>query len=293
MRFFVFSFSLARASLLPLLFRFFLFFLFLPYRNPIHRPRPPGDPRRPLPDRSDELGAQFVDRSKISGFGSSSPLLPQHLAAVRDRGRARRARAAAAASASASCSYTCIPSSKEPVELPRAGANVNNPPPFHHQGQQSFGHPPGAAEVCVHCLLCLVSSPGVALEGDRGVVDEDGDFKERLVVGFRERKREDEVEKKRKRKKRKGKEMKNDSSLPFPHLPPAPPLAGSSRTPTQTRRWPRPALRKRPPLSSRAWSGFLRPRPCPSPRSSPSRRRAGRWLRARPRSRGLCPCWRP
>ena len=170
------SFSVSLLSLPPL-----SLLSDLPYRDPVHRPGPPGDARRALLDRGDELRGQLVDRREVAGFRRERPLLPQDLAAVGDRRRARgagaaRARAAPASSASAP-SFSAPSSSKEPVELPRARADVNDPPSVHQQRQQSRRHAPRPAVVCVDRLLGLGAAPGVALEGDGGVVDEDGDVK--------------------------------------------------------------------------------------------------------------------
>jgi hypothetical protein len=168
------SFSVSLLSLPPL-----SLLSDLPYRDPVHRPGPPGDARRALLDRGDELRGQLVDRREVAGFRRERPLLPQDLAAVGDRRRARgagaaRARAAPASSASAP-SFSAPSSSKEPVELPRARADVNDPPSVHQQRQQSRRHAPRTAVVCVDRLLGLGAAPGVALEGDGGVVNEDGD----------------------------------------------------------------------------------------------------------------------
>ena len=205
------SFSVSLLSLPPL-----SLLSDLPYRDPVHRPGPPGDARRALLDRGDELRGQLVDRREVAGFRRERPLLPQDLAAVGDRRRARgagaaRARAAPASSASAP-SFSAPSSSKEPVELPRARADVNDPPSFHQQRQQSRRHAPRTAVVCVDRLLGLGAAPGVALEGDGGVVDEDGDcflFFEGFPGerGGERRSLEGEEEERRERKRRREKEV--------------------------------------------------------------------------------------
>lgn len=100
------------------------------------------------------------------------PLFPQHLAAVGGGRRARGARGAASAPTSPSAS-TC---SKEPVELPRTRADVNDSPSIYQEGQDGFGHSLGSSVVYVDSLFCLVASPRVPFKGDRSVAYEDGDL---------------------------------------------------------------------------------------------------------------------